>query len=343
MKKTLITLLIVNAFTATTAFAAADAGTWYAGTKFGWSHYFDANTSHDNNHNSDFDYDRDNVGGGVFTGYQITPWLAVEGGYDYLGNMQIHGKQSGSGATMKSQGLQLSLKASYGLTNDWDIYGRAGAMGYRAESDINGHNRFETGVRPLAAVGTEYAFNKNWSGRLEYQWVSNVGNANQIGVSSDVSSVTAGVTYRFGQHDDAPVIAGPVAAPAPQPAPEHFNLKSDVMFAWNSATLTTEGKAAINQLYNNPGMQPASGKTTVVIGYSDRTGADEYNQQLSAQRAQAVADELVALGFPAQNISAEGRGEGNPVTGNSCDGQTGNQLISCLSPDRRVEVEITRK
>ena len=39
---------------------------------------------------------------------------------------------------MKSQGLQLSLKASYSLTSDWDLYGRAGMMGYRAESDVNG-------------------------------------------------------------------------------------------------------------------------------------------------------------------------------------------------------------
>jgi OOP family OmpA-OmpF porin len=56
------------------------------------------------------------------------------------------------GAQMKTQGLQMSLKASYALTNDWDIYGRAGAMGYRAESDVSGHNRFETGVRPLSWV-----------------------------------------------------------------------------------------------------------------------------------------------------------------------------------------------
>lgn len=114
--------------------------------------------------------------------------------------MQIKG-QHGAGAQMKTQGLQMSLKASYALTSDWDIYGRAGAMGYRAESDVSGHNRFETGVRPLAAVGTEYAFNKNWAGRTEYQWVSNVGNVNQIGVSSDLSSVTAGLSYRFGQYD----------------------------------------------------------------------------------------------------------------------------------------------
>jgi OOP family OmpA-OmpF porin len=204
MKKTLVALILVNVCTATTAFAAADAGTWYSGAKFGWSHYFDTNTGskalESNNSSNHFDIDHDNVGGGIYTGYQITPWLAVEGGYDYLGNMQIKGQHS-AGGQMKAQGLQMSLKASYALTNNWDIYGRAGAMGYRAESDVSGHNRFETGVRPLAAVGTEYAFNKNWAGRMEYQWASNVGNANQIGVSSDISSVTAGLTYRFGQHD----------------------------------------------------------------------------------------------------------------------------------------------
>lgn len=193
MKKTLITLIIVNTFTATAAFAAADAGSWYAGSKFGWTHYSDANTRQHIN------LDRDNVGGGIFTGYQITPWLAVEGGYDYLGNMQIHGHHNGSGAQMKSQGLQVSMKASYDLTNDWDLYGRAGLMGYRAESDIKGHNDFDTGIRPVLAVGSEYAFNDNWSGRLEYQWVSNVGNENQIGISSDISSVMAGISYRFGQ------------------------------------------------------------------------------------------------------------------------------------------------
>lgn len=347
MKKTIVALIIANAFTTTAAFAAGDAGTWYSGAKFGWSHYFDTNTGakarENNSGTNHFDIDRDNVGGGIYTGYQINPWLAVEGGYDYLGNMQINGHQGGSGARMKSQGIQMSLKASYAVTPNWDLYGRAGAMGYRAESDVSGHNRFETGVRPLAAVGTEYAFNKNWAGRVEYQWVSNVGNANQIGVSSDVSSVTAGLTYRFGQHDDTPVVATPAAVVAPAPAPQHFNLKSDVMFGYDSATLTSEGHAAIRQLYNSPGLQPADGKSAVVVGYSDRLGASDYNQQLSSRRAQAVADELVSLGIPAQNVSAEGRGEGESVTGSQCNGQSGNALIGCLSPDRRVVVEITDK
>lgn len=141
-------------------YRVADAGSWYAGSKFGWSHYGDTNSQHD------ADFDRDNVGGGIFTGYQINPWLAVEGGYDYLGNMGANGNHGASGSQMKSQGLQVSLKASYGLSSDWDLYGRAGVMGYRAESDIKGHNDFDTGIRPVLAVGTEYAFNENWAGAL---------------------------------------------------------------------------------------------------------------------------------------------------------------------------------
>ncbi|MCT4703285.1 porin OmpA [Enterobacteriaceae bacterium H20N1] len=345
MKKTLVALLMVNALAATNAFAAADANTWYGGAKMGWSHYFDASGNKDFSDNvnnaTDFDFDKDNVSGGVFGGYQITPWLAVEGGYDYLGNMDIHGNHGVPGAKLESQGLQMSLKASYGLTDNWDIYGRAGAMGYRAETKNAGHNKFDTGVRPLAAVGTEYAFNKNWAGRVEYQWVSNVGNSNQIGVSSDVSSVSAGLVYRFGQHDDAaPIAAEPVAAVA-APEVKTFNLKSDVLFGYNSAALTPEGHAAIQQMYNSPEMQAAKNSSTTVVGYSDRLGSDGYNQQLSAERAQSVADALIAQGMPAQNVRAEGRGESNSVTGNSCDnGLPKSQLINCLAPDRRVVVEI---
>lgn len=343
MKKTLVALMILNACAVSTAFAAGDAGTWYGGAKFGWSHYGDVSASNKLNEtlapSNDFNVDHDNVGGGVFGGYQITDWLAVEGGYDYLGNMQYNGNNGALGAKMKSQGLQLSLKTSYALTDDWDLYGRFGAMGYRAETDVAGHNDFETGVRPLVAAGTEYAFTKDWAARLEYQWVSNVGNSNQIGLSSDIHSVTAGIVYRFGQNDDvAPVVA---AAVAPAPEVKTFNLKSDVMFGYDSATLTDEGKAAINQLYNSPEMQSAKDKNTTVIGYSDRTGQAEYNQELSARRAQAVADQLVVDGMPAASIQTEGRGANDSVTGNNCDNQTGNALIDCLSPDRRVVVQIS--
>ena len=99
---------------------------------------------------------------------------------------------------MKSQGLQLSLKASYSLTSDWDLYGRAGLMGYRAESDVNGKiDLIRACVRCWLSVPNMPLMT---DGRgAWYQWVHNVGNENQIGVSGDVSSVMAGISYRFGQ------------------------------------------------------------------------------------------------------------------------------------------------
>ncbi|WP_455426444.1 porin OmpA [Dryocola sp. LX212] len=342
MKKTLVALLVVNAFAASNAFAAADANTWYGGAKVGWSHYFDVSGENFNDQSgraTDFDFDKDNVSGGVFGGYQITDWLAVEGGYDYLGNMDIHGNNGVPGSKLETQGLQLSLKGSYALTDAWDLYLRGGAMGYRAETNTAGRSKMETGVRPLAAVGTEYAFNKDWAGRLEYQWVANVGNSNQIGASADVSSVSAGLVYRFGQHDD---IVPVVAAAAVVPEVKTFNMKSDVLFGYNSATLSPEGQAAITQLYNSPDMQAAKNNSTTVIGYTDRIGSETYNQQLSTERAQAVADALIAAGMPAQNVSVEGRGESEPVTGNNCDdNMPHSQLVTCLAPDRRVVVEIS--
>ena len=54
----------------------------------------------------------------------------------------------------------MSLKASYAVTDSWDIYGRAGAMAYRAESDVSGHNRFETGVARLPQSGRSMRLTK---------------------------------------------------------------------------------------------------------------------------------------------------------------------------------------
>ena len=44
--------------------------------------------------------------------------------------------------------------------------------------------------------------------------------------------------------------------------------------------------------------------------------------------------------IPEEKVRSEGRGEHEPVTGDQCRGQKGAKLISCLQPDRRVDVEV---
>ncbi|WP_432720011.1 OmpA family protein [Jeongeupia wiesaeckerbachi] len=138
-----------------------------------------------------------------------------------------------------------------------------------------------------------------------------------------------------------------VEAPAPVPAPapvvknKTFSLQADVLFDFNKASLKPAGKDALDKLYQDVvNFDPKEGNA-VVVGYTDRIGSDKYNNALSQKRAQSVVDYLVSKGAPADKFSAEGRGKADPVTGDTCNKiKARKQLIECLAPDRRVEIEV---
>lgn len=342
MKKTAIALAVALAGFATVAQAAPKDDTWYTGGKLGWSQYHDTgfygNGFNDRIGNGPTRDDQ--LGAGAFVGYQANPYLGFELGYDWLGRMAYKG--SVDNGAFKAQGISLAAKLSYPLTDDLDIYTRLGGMVWRADSKAaynNGNERREsehdTGVSPLAAVGLEYAWTKNWATRLDYQWVNNIGDAGTVGARPDNSMLSVGVSYRFGQDE--------VAAPAPAPVVQtkRFTLKSDVLFNFDKATLKPEGQQALDQLYSQlSSMDPKDG-SVIVLGYTDRIGTDQYNQKLSQERAQSVVSYLVSKGIPSNKISARGMGKSNPVTGSTCNSVKGRAaVISCLAPDRRVEIEV---
>ena len=53
-----------------------------------------------------------------------------------------------------------------------------------------------------------------------------------------------------------------------------------------------------------------------------------------------VRDYLVSKGVPKDKVETVGLGEKQPVTGNNCQQKNQKELINCLQPDRRVEVEV---
>jgi len=71
-----------------------------------------------------------------------------------------------------------------------------------------------------------------------------------------------------------------------------FDLKHEatVYFASGSATITSEGREALDQLATQA--QAAEGYAISVLGYADPTGDAAANQRLSAQRAQNVINYL---------------------------------------------------
>ena len=78
----------------------------------------------------------------------------------------------------------------------------------------------------------------------------------------------------------------------------------------------------------------------LVTGHTDRIGTQQYNQKLSERRADAVRDYLVSKGVPSDKIETLGMGKTQPVPGVVCNQKALKELIACLAPNRRVEVEV---
>ncbi len=133
----------------------------------------------------------------------------------------------------------------------------------------------------------------------------------------------------------------PLPAPEPQAAPAtptQQNLSADALFAFGNARLKSADNAELDALADK--LKAASQIDSVqVLGYTDRIGSEQANQKLSAQRAEAVRDYLVAHGVPAGVIRTEGRGAADPVA--DCPDQRGGKLIACLAPNRRVVINTT--
>ena len=111
-----------------------------------------------------------------------------------------------------------------------------------------------------------------------------------------------------------------------------LTFKSDVMFDTNSSVIKPAAYASgeIDRVAQILNRYPDT--TIKVVGYTDSTGAETYNQQLSEQRANAVKNALVVKNVQTARISALGMGESNPIADNATEG--GRQL------NRRVAIII---
>lgn len=106
-------------------------------------------------------------------------------------------------------------------------------------------------------------------------------------------------------------------APTPTPAPPQKLVLEGVNFDFDKATLRQEDIAIINR--DAASLEEWGNVNIEVAGHTDSRGSDEYNINLSQQRAEAVRNYLVSKGIAADRLSAKGYGESQPVAGNDTD------------------------
>ncbi len=126
-----------------------------------------------------------------------------------------------------------------------------------------------------------------------------------------------------------PVITMPQPpAPRPRTAACDSPLAATFFFDWDSVALPANTDETINFVSEN--MASCGWSRFTIVGHTDRSGSDSYNDPLSRRRADAVAARMQAAGINSSALAVSGRGEAEPKV-STTDGERN-------PTNRRVEV-----
>lgn len=105
---------------------------------------------------------------------------------------------------------------------------------------------------------------------------------------------------------------------------------SGILFAVDSYQLKEVSKQNIAELAEI--LKKYEDTNIMFSGYTDNTGSEAYNQELSEKRAKAVAEYAAFVGVDAERMTIIGYGESDPIASNS--------TVEGRAQNRRVEVGI---
>ena len=109
-----------------------------------------------------------------------------------------------------------------------------------------------------------------------------------------------------------------------------LNMPSNITFASDQSDI----KPNFYEVLNSVALVLKEFNQTLVDvnGHTDSDGSDQYNEELSSRRANAVAQYLVSQQLDSQRFSVQGMGESQPIASNAS--------ASGKAQNRRVEIQI---
>ncbi len=330
--------LISSLFLSLSASAALE-DTWTVGAGAGQAHAFDHSLNHNIVVNGTTYLTVKNFDGLALKAYgerNFKEWFGLGLGYNYIHGQNIKFKCTNCGVRMGMHTHIAELYARLAIPFDdkgSDVFFKAGPT-YNWHHMI-GETHSKWGA--VAGVGVQYAFTKSFGVRAGYDYFYSTAKVENPALDRKVR-LDQGMLYLSFQYTwGGSPKAAPVKASAQRVSKLH-TLNADILFPFDSYTLSAKGKEAVSTVIDSA--NELKDPEFEVYGYTDRMGSDAYNQTLSQNRANSVSEEFANNGVTVK--VSEGKGKNPSVTGNKCDAVKGRaSVISCLQPDRRVEVLVS--
>lgn len=201
-----------------------------------------------------------------------------------------------------------------------------------------------TGFLLLATAGVSYGANQPVIGQPWAQ-VADTHDVVHDAASGTIARSSSGACIRTQWSNGYDMCATEVVAPKQVVHTEVHQAAAlsreerTVYFGFNQASLSPEMKQRLDTLSST--LRSDSQVTGArIVGYADRIGNANYNEKLSKKRAENVRQYMVAHGLINTSV-ADTRWFGASTPATDCSDKLKRaELISCLQPDRRVEVEI---
>jgi outer membrane protein OmpA-like peptidoglycan-associated protein len=211
-------------------------------------------------------------------GWELTEWsYFVNAVYDFKFNSDRFGFSLGAGLGMDNPRLEVGAVKD----SDW-----------------------VPAVQGL--VGATYRLSQHWDLALNYRYLHMADPELKVFAANDMelSKHTLTIGFRYGYDEPpAPPVEPPVVVQPPMPK------QFIVFFGWNKCNITAEADAVLSEA---AAAAKSSGAASIrVVGHTDTSGSNAYNQKLSECRAGAVKSNLVGKGISDGSISMSGKGEGD--------------------------------
>ncbi|MEQ1515933.1 MAG: OmpA family protein [Usitatibacteraceae bacterium] len=207
-----------------------------------------------------------------------------------------------------------------------------------------------------AGFGFQFSLNDRWGVQADVRRAHSYIRGNEFGFDrANTNTATIGITYAFGARPAAAtriapepasaapaptvvVAAPPIPTPAPTPPPPRFErvtFAATELFEFDRSELRMP-QPKLDEIAGALNLNTQLTNITIT-GHTDRLGSEKYNMALSQRRADAVKGYLTNKGIAASRLATVAKGETVPLV--QCTNKNRAELIKCLEPNRRVEVE----